>query len=269
MNERIQEIPLEKVVVRDSVRDRYDDKAVLSMALSLKAIGQLYAILVRCVDGAYVVIDGGTRYRAAKKLGWKTIAVVVVDRELCEGEVVHRALSANCARTDLTPIEKARGIAKLMELTGWNATETAAQLGMSNGSITRLNSLLSLPEAIAQQVASGVIALSTAYELSKVADPVKQAELAHEAASGKLTRDAASGQVKQERNGYAKQATKAVSRAVVVLGGGRSISVSGDGITLDKLIAWIEELLAKARKARTQGWELATFTKAVKDESKD
>jgi hypothetical protein len=55
----------------------------------------------------------------------------------------------------------------------------------------------------------------------------------------------------------------------VALGGGRSVSVSGEGLTLEKLIAWVEEFLSRARKARTQGWELAKFIRTLKDECKE
>ena len=268
MSEQIQQIPLENITWPSQVRDRYNENDVISTALSMKSVGQLYPILVQWCNDRWIGIDGTTRWLAAKKLGWKTIAAIASDGELCEGDFVHRQLSST-VRTDLKPLEKARATARLMELTGWNATETAPRLGMSNAGITRLLALLSLPEQIAEEVEAGKIRPSTAAEIAKISDPAKQAEVAREAAEGKLTRDAASGEVKKEKNGQAKPAKAAASRAVVALGGGRSISVAGEGLTLEKLIAWIEELLAKARKARTQGWDLATFTKTLKDECKE
>ena len=268
MSEQIQQIPLEKITWPSQVRDRYSENDVISTALSMKAVGQLYPILVQWGNDRWIGIDGGTRWLAAKKLGWETIAAIATDGELCEGDFVHRQLSS-AVRTDFKPLEKARATVRLMELTGWNATEAASRLGMSNAGITRLLALLTLPEQIAAEVEAGTIAASTAAEIAKISDPVKQAEVARQAAEGKLTRDGASGEVKKEKNGPGKPAKASASRAVVALGGGRSVSVSGEGLTLEKLIAWVEEFLSRARKARTQGWELAKFIRTLKDECKE
>jgi hypothetical protein len=44
--------------------------------------------------------------------------------------------------------------------------------------------------------------------------------------------------------------------------------MSGSGLTsLDVMIQWLEELLARARKVRPQGIELKTFTKMLKDQA--
>ena len=51
------------------------------------------------------------------------------------------------------------------------------------------------------------------------------------------------------------------------LGAGRAVTVTCQSLSLDGFIEILEELLGKARKVRTQGVELATFWKMLKDQS--
>ncbi len=266
--EQMQQIPLSQIRCEQQVREQCDENAINGLALSLKAVGQLMPIRVRHEGDAFIVVDGERRLRAAIKAGLATIAAIVEEQALCEGEVVQRQLIVNCQRVDLSAVEKARAIQRLMELTGWKAAEAAIRLGMSAGTVARLTALLSLPGDILARVESGQLAASTAYEIGKIADPVKQAAMAAEAAGGRLTRDVVSGQAKRERKGSVETDTTTASRVVASLGGGRSVTVSGAGVSLDVLIGWLEELLSKARKARTQGLELKTFTKMLRDQAK-
>ena len=107
---------------------------------------------------------------------------------------------------------------------------------------------------------------SAAYELARVEDPGRQAALAEDLASGRLTRDGVAGMAKAERNGQEQQPKANGHRARAPLGDGRSITVVGAD-TLDGLIAALEELLSKARKARPQGLGLATFLKMLRDQA--
>ena len=51
------------------------------------------------------------------------------------------------------------------------------------------------------------------------------------------------------------------------LPGGKTVTVMGQGLTLDTFIETLEELLTKARKVRPQGVELGTLIKILRDQS--
>jgi hypothetical protein len=76
-----------------------------------------------------------------------------------------------------------------MELAQWNASQAAKELGFSAATVTRLLALLALPNSIVEQVQAGRIPASAAYELARIEDPARQAELAGQLAQGQLTRD--------------------------------------------------------------------------------
>jgi len=264
--EQIQHIPLDKIVAEVQVRKAFDEEGLVGLAAMLKDVGQLQPCRVRKSKDAFVIVDGERRYRAAKLAGLTTLAVIIEGKDLCEGEVLQRQLIANCQREDLTPLEKAKGIAELMKSTGWKAGEAATRLGTSNGTATRLLALLSLPESIQDQVASGVIPASAAYELSRVGDAGQQQELANQFAAGRLTRDALAGAIKAQAKGTTKDPSSAAGRATAQLGDGRSVTVVGCSLSLEGFIEILEELLAKARKVRPQGVELGTFCKMLRDQ---
>ncbi len=224
-------------------------------------------IRVRLVNGRYILVDGARRCRAARSAAFTTIAAIVECKDLCRGEITQRQLIANCQRSDLNPIEKSDAVHSLMQETGWNASTAAAKLGFSDSTLSRLLAVRQLPEAIREQVRSGEISLSAAYALKRVDDGAAQSALASEVASGRLTRDALTGSLKAGRkNGESKEA-KSPSRVTAKLAPDRAVTVIGESLDLEAFIETLEELLGKARKARTQGVEVGTFIKMLRDQA--
>lgn len=260
----IHELPIEQVHRAPQVRTEFDEHAINGLALSMRAVGQLVPIRVRRHGDAFLIVDGERRWRAARKLDQTTIAAIIEERELEEADIVQRQLVANCQRADLTPLEKARATRRLMESAGWNASETARQLGLSNSAVSRLQALLELPEAIQQQIEQGKIAPATAYELTKIADPARQAQLAQDAASGKRTRDGVSaevGRTAEQREAHEPR----LSRARLELGEGRSVTAVAPELTLDSFIAGLKDAQSQAQKARAKGLSLRTWLKMSRE----
>jgi len=264
-HEVIQYLELKRIGFALQVRRNVDDAVVQAMAASLKVVGQLQPVRVRRVDNEPVVVDGELRCRAAKLLGWDEIAAIIEGRELCAAEVTQRQLISNCQRKGLTPLEIAHVMEELMRASGWNASELAAGLGFSNATVSRLLALLSLPETIQEKVQSGAVPASTAYEISKVADPVKQVAMARAAANGDLTRDDASARAKRERD-CVTRTHPIVSRVKAMLDGDRSVTVCAPDLVMDSFIAVLEQLLGKARKSKAKNLELDVFVRSLRSE---
>jgi hypothetical protein len=101
------QVGLLDILVSDRLRPLRPE-AVDEIADSFKTLGQLQPIVVRQVKPSkisvanYVLVAGVHRVEAARKLGWKTIAAVVidgVDAELAE-------IDENLVRADLSPAER-------------------------------------------------------------------------------------------------------------------------------------------------------------------
>jgi ParB family chromosome partitioning protein len=265
------ELAVDNVVRSLNIREQgADPEAEAGLTQTVREHGVIQPILVRIRDGKYELIDGGRRLAAAMRAGCKTIPAIVEEGPLSDAQSVLQQLVANCQREDCKPLDKARALRLVIEQTGWTASEVAAKLGFSNATVTRLLALLALPEPIRRQIEAGEVSSSSAYELTHIEDPAKQVEMAAKLARGELTRDGLSGAVKRGRKAAARPGASVSqpARVTALLGGGRSVTVSGSGITLDSFVEWLEELLAKARKARPQGIEINTFVKMLKDQAK-
>jgi ParB family chromosome partitioning protein len=267
--EQIVYLPLDQIEAAPQVRTEFSEESLRGLADTMAHVGQLQPVRVRREGEVYVVVAGERRLRAAKMSGrFSTIAAIIESSEMDATGVLHRQLVENCQKEDLKPLDKARAIKELMERTGNSAAETASMLGFSCGTVSKLLSLLNLPESIRSQVQVGAIPATAAYELSRVTDADEQAALAQEIGQG-LTRDGLAGIVKRGRPREHRDKAERPARVRVELGAGRTITLAGAGLDgIDGLIEWCEELLAKARKLRPKGISLATFVRLLKDAAK-
>ncbi|MEW4569541.1 ParB/RepB/Spo0J family partition protein [Tautonia sp. JC769] len=267
--EQLIEVFFNEIELTPMLRRSVDEERLAGLVQSILEVGLLYPPRLTRHGDRYLPADGFHRILAGMKLGWKSITAYVEENPLGEGQMLQQALIANTHRVENTPLERAEGIARLKELTGWSASTIAEKLGYSNATVSRLLSLLELPEPIREQVHRGDITLSAACELARVGDGERQAALAADVAGGRLTRDALGGEVRAlNRPCPAGAATaKRPARVTAKLGDGRAVSVSGEELDLEAFITTLEEVLARARKARNQGIEVATFVKMLRDQA--
>ncbi len=172
-------------------RTEFDEEELGMLADSLKDRGQLQPIRVRwdaSLD-SYVIVLGERRWRAAGIAGLDVMACVVVEGTASPEDLLEDQLVENCLRSDLRPIELAKSYDRLMKTRGLSQRALAERLRVSPGSVAKAVSLLTLPEPIQAEVDAGSIGPDTAYQLSRVADPVEQGELAERAVAGTIRRD--------------------------------------------------------------------------------
>jgi ParB family chromosome partitioning protein len=268
----IQQIPLDKLITGKQVRERFDDESLKGLAQSLRENGQHEPIHVMpLADDMYSVITGGRRVRAMRKNGSIAAGAIVEDGELSKGDILLRQITENVQREDLTPWEKAKAIDLLMKETGWNASQTAAKLGFANGTITKLLSVLSLPEPIQQRIRNGEIPATAAYELTHVNDVAAQDQLASRIANGELTRDGLSGAIKsRKRNRHAKtNASRRRSCVKARLPGRQLITVSAPNLDLGSFVTIVETVLTHAKAAQAEGVTLEALLLRLKDLSRE
>ncbi|WP_422931883.1 ParB/RepB/Spo0J family partition protein [Singulisphaera sp. PoT] len=186
------EIRLDRIVADpNQPRTEFDQDALERLASSLKQRGQLQPIRVRWDDALdrYVVVVGERRMRAARLAGMTSIACVVATGTPTPEELLEDQLIENCLREDLRPVEQAKAFRALLNKLGISQRQLAERLQVSPPTITRALALLELPEPIQASVELGEIAPHTAYEISKIEDAEAQAEVAAQAAQGRLKRD--------------------------------------------------------------------------------
>jgi ParB family transcriptional regulator, chromosome partitioning protein len=185
-------IPVDRIV-RDEAqpREEFDAAALGRLAESLRTRGQLQPIRVRWDEGrgAYVIIMGERRWRAAGLAGLAALRCVVQEAPASPEELLALQLVENALREDLRPIEQARAYRRLMDARGWSGSQVARELAVDQSVVSRALSLLGLPEAIRAQVDSGTLAVRAAAEIARLPDPETQERVARAAIGEGLGRD--------------------------------------------------------------------------------
>ena len=159
-------------------RSRMDQVALAELAASIRAQGLMQPILVRpLVNGAYEIIAGERRWRAAQLAELKEVPVVV--RQVADEAALAMALIENIQREDLNALEEALGIQRLIDEFGMTHESAAVALGRSRSAVSNLLRLLSLPEPVREMLHCGEIDMGHARALLSL--PVlKQIEIAQQ-----------------------------------------------------------------------------------------
>ena len=134
-------------------RKVFDEEQLDELAESIAAQGLLQPIVVREYNGAYQIVAGERRYQASIRAGMRTVPALV--RDVSDDEVLALALVENLQRTDLNPLEAARGYKALLENNGLTHEEVARVLGKSRSAISNSLRLLDLPEEVQDMVIQG------------------------------------------------------------------------------------------------------------------
>jgi ParB family chromosome partitioning protein len=149
---------------RQQVRTRFDAEPLGELAESIRRHGVLQPLLVRRHPDGYELIAGERRWRAARIAGLSSVPAVV-RQESEDDEQLVLGLIENLQRSDLDPIEEARGLQRLTIEFGLTHEEVAARIGKHRVSVTQSMRLLSACPAVQSAVGSGAISAGHARAL--------------------------------------------------------------------------------------------------------
>lgn len=137
-------------------RTHFDEESLEELAESIRQVGVLSPILVRPVgEGAYEIIAGERRYRAAKQAGLEQIPVIV--RAANAQSTLEMAIIENVQRVDIGAIEAAEAYDRLIKDFGMTQEEVALKVGKSRSAVANLLRLLKLTEEARQALVNGRI----------------------------------------------------------------------------------------------------------------
>ncbi len=168
-------IPIEKLKANpDQPRRTFMPEQLNELAASVKEKGIIQPLIVRSIgDGAYEIVAGERRWRAAQMAQLHDIPVII--RDFDDTEVLEVAIIENIQRADLNAVEEAAGYKQLMDRFGHTQEKMAEALGKSRSHIANLLRLLSLPMDVQALVIEGKLsagharALVTAENASELA----------------------------------------------------------------------------------------------------
>lgn len=144
-------------------RKRFDEESLQELADSIIEQGLMQPIIVRKSENNFEIIAGERRWRAAKLAKFETIPVIV--REINDRTASVIALIENMQRVDLSSIEEAEGIKKMIDEFGMTHEEASDAVGKSRSAITNLLRLLQLTDFVKEKLISGDIDMGHARAL--------------------------------------------------------------------------------------------------------
>ncbi len=153
-------------------RRYFDPEDLEDLAHSIREKGVIQPILARPIGGAedtFEIIAGERRWRAAQVAQLRDVPVIVV--EASDKEALELAIIENVQRTDLNPIEEARGYERLAQEFGYSHADLARIIGKSRSHVANMLRLLKLPESIETMVVEGALTAGHARALLSFADP--------------------------------------------------------------------------------------------------
>ena len=149
------------------VRARFDAEPLSELAESIRQHGVLQPLLVRRHLEGYELIAGERRWRAARMAGVASVPAVV-RTETGSDEQLVLGLIENLQRSNLDPIEEARGLHRLIEEFGLTHDDVAQRIGRHRVSVTQSMRLLSACPAVQSAVSAGAISAGHARALVAV-----------------------------------------------------------------------------------------------------
>jgi len=166
-------------------RSQMSQETLAELAESIKSQGVMQPILVRpAPDGRFEIVAGERRWRAARMAGLATVPALVKD--IPDNQALAAALIENIQREDLSPLEEASGIQRLVQEFGLTHQAIAETLGRSRAAVSNLLRLLELAPPVRELLSQGRLDMGHARAL--LALPVTpQIELARLAAAKGLT----------------------------------------------------------------------------------
>lgn len=156
-------------------RKTFDPAAIEELALSIKETGILQPIVVVPDRNHYRIIVGERRWRAAQKIGLKTLPVII--RTMNDEQQLEAVLIENLQREDLNPLEIADACQKMIQKLHLTQEQVAEKVGKDRASVANYIRLLKLPDQIKELIADGKLSMGHARALLSLSDQTQQSAL--------------------------------------------------------------------------------------------
>ena len=140
-------IPLDKLVLKEQVRKKFDESSLKELADSIASIGQQQPITVIADRDRYRVVSGERRVRAMKLLN-KPAVLAVLASATDEKDITIAQLVENLQREDMSPYEIELSFDSLTKNGFFSVEELAAKIGKSIRYVYKMLTTVKLPQEL-------------------------------------------------------------------------------------------------------------------------
>lgn len=153
-------------------RKKFDPASIDELAQSIKETGILQPIVVVADKHHYRIIVGERRWRAAQRIGLKTLPVII--RTMSPEQQLEAALIENLQREDLNPLEIANAYKRMIQELQLTQEQVADKVGKDRASVANYIRLLKLPPQIQDMISDGILSMGHARTILPLADQAAQ-----------------------------------------------------------------------------------------------
>lgn len=148
------QLPIEDIFPNpNQPRTHFNESELEELSESIRENGILQPLLVRKHGAKYEIIAGERRYQASKIASLEKVPVIIKDVD--DQKMLEIALIENLQRSDLNPIEEAKGYRQLIKASGMTQEALSKAVSKSRSAITNSLRLLDLPEPVQQLMYEG------------------------------------------------------------------------------------------------------------------
>lgn len=153
-------------------RRHFAEADLADLTQSIREHGVVQPVVVRpsSSSGNYEIIAGERRWRAAQRAGLSDVPVII--RDVDDRVALELAIVENVQRSDLNPVEEARGYQQLVDNHGYTQAELAKVIGTSRSHVANTLRLLKLPDVVRDMLADGSLSAGHARALITADDPI-------------------------------------------------------------------------------------------------
>ena len=168
-------------------RRAFDEAGLDALGESIRLHGLLHPIVVQRDGGAYRLVAGERRLRAAQRAGVSSIPAILRPAAESARHSLEMALTENLVRSDLNPMEEAAAYARLADAFGLSHEAIAMRLGRARPTVSNSIRLLALPASVQEAVADGRLSAGHARAILGLPGERRQEALAQDVMARSLS----------------------------------------------------------------------------------
>jgi len=186
-------------ITPNRLQPRTQFKDLEGLAASIKENGVIQPVIITEDGGAYQLVAGERRWRAAQLAGITRIPAIL--RNVSDDRKLEMALVENIQRQELNPLEEAKAYELLLTDLQLTQDEVAKRVGKDRSTIANQLRLLKLPKKIQDMISDGVLNGGHARAILSISGEAEQIKAAESVAHDFLSvRDAEQLARKQKSN---------------------------------------------------------------------
>lgn len=185
--QEVMELELDRILPGpEQPRKVFNETALKELAASIREKGVLQPVIVAPGhDGAFMLIAGERRFRAAKIAGLKKIPAII--RRTDPEDSLEVALIENIQREELGPVETAQAFQTLIKRFHLTQEKLSDKVGKDRATVANYLRLLKLPDEVKRLLNEELLSMGHARALLALEEPALQIEAARRILKGGLS----------------------------------------------------------------------------------